>query len=122
MSSVDGDIGRAEESAGDDENDDDENESILRTMLKLNNNATTWSFVQDEETDVSIENVQRRNTLALRAPRGGRTRGVPVPLQSPVNTPKGTSGANEFGVKSKTKTRIKPRESTPFPITNCRLD
>ena len=75
MSSVDEDIGIVEESDGDDENDDDENESILRTMLKLNNNATTWSFVQDEETDVSIENVQRRNTLALRAPRGGRTRG-----------------------------------------------
>ena len=79
-SSVDGDVGIVEESDGDDDDDDDENESILRTMLKLNNNATTWSFVQekerdDEETDVSIENVQRRNTLALRAPRGGRTRG-----------------------------------------------
>ena len=47
---------------------------------------------------------------------------APVPLQSLVNTPKGILGAKEFGVKSKTKTRIKPYESTRFQITNYRQD
>ena len=67
--------------SGDDDNDDEKNERILRAMLQLSyNNATTSSSLVGEEehgdeNDFSIESVQRRNTLALRPPRGGRRRG-----------------------------------------------
>ena len=72
VSSDEGIIERIENEEESD-SDYDENERMLQTMLKLNN-ATT-SFVEAEEDDSFIENIKRRNTLALRALRGRRTRG-----------------------------------------------
>ena len=96
VSSDEGIIERIENEEESD-SDYDENERMLQTMLKLNN-ATT-SFVEAEEDDSFIENIKRRNTLALRALRGRRTRGGTVPLHFPVNTLKGTLDANGYGEK-----------------------
>jgi len=71
-------VGESDSNSGDDDNDEEENERMLRAMLQLSyNNATSSSLVGEhgDENDFPVESVQRRNTLALRPPRGGRRRG-----------------------------------------------